>query len=230
MTKTSKRLNYKECRENVFKLLEKSNTLSKQEIWNVIGLGDNMDYIYDYWKFPAFLKHTRRYAIREYFKAKNEMLPVSYAVSLKSILSGRCGNVCEYLQFCEIERIPLLYYVHQIKEYIFPNEQLYFPIVNKIFLIMMRCFIGSLKQGEIFGVWSSTNDVIDFFQKNTNLFEEKSEAGLYLKSFVRKNYIYGESEDQMLKRLEYTKDLRELNEEIDENIYSVLDLEIYEDQ
>lgn len=93
---------------------------------------------------------------------------------------------------------------------------------------MLRCFIGSLKQGEIFGIWSSTNNIIDFFQKNTNLFEEKSEAGLYLKSFIRKNYIYGESKDQMLKRLEYAKDLRELNEEIDENIYSVLDLKIYD--
>lgn len=223
----SKRLNYRECRETVFKLIEKSNTLNKQEIWNAIELGNNMDYVYDYWKFPTFLNHTRRYAIREYFKAKNEIASISYSISLKYILSGNCGNVQEFLQFCEIERIPLLYYVHQIKEYIFPNEQLYFPIVNKIFLIMLRRFIGSLKQGEIFGIWSSTNDIIDSFQKNTNIFEEKSEAGLYLRSFLRKNYICGETQDQMLERLGYTKQLKEMNEEIDNNLYSVVDLKLY---
>lgn len=228
MTKISKRLNYKECREKVFKLIEKSNTLSKQEIWNIIGLGHNMDYIYDYWKLPAFLKHTRYYAVGEYFKAKNKMVPTSNAISLNIILSEEYGTVREFLQFCEIERIPLLYYVHQIKEYIFPNEHLYFPIVNRIVLIMMRCFIGSLKQGESFGFWTSTNDVIEFFSKNTKLFEDKNEAGSYVISFIRKNYIYGESQDQMLKRLRYTEQLNELNEEIDKNIYSVIDLEIYD--
>jgi len=66
----SKRLNYKECREKVFKLVEKSNILSKQEIWDTIDLEHNMDYLHDYWRFPAFLKHTRNMLTKNIVKVR----------------------------------------------------------------------------------------------------------------------------------------------------------------
>ena len=217
----SKRLNYKECRENVFKLIDKSSTISKQEIWKVIGLGDNMDYVYDYWRFPAFLKHTRRYATKEYFKAKKEMVSISNIFTLKSILDKNKFFISKFLQFCEIERIPLLYYVHQIKKYIFPSEQLLLLIYGRLYVISIKGLISSLKGSEIFGMYKNNNEIISFISQAFKECNKENKTSQYLISFIRKNYIFGEEKEVMFKRLDYTNRLKKLNDEIENNLSSI---------
>ena len=223
------RLNYKECREIIFKLLEKSNTLSKQEIWKAIGLGTNMDYLYDHWRFPQFLKHTRHYAFREYFKAKKERVPTSNIITLKFILSREQGTPREFLQFCEIERIPFLYYIHQIKKYVFPNEQLYSPILNRRLLIMLKGIYNHLKGMEIWQGWTSTDDIIKYYNNLSKKFNKDNEGFLLLLALIRKDYKCGETREQMFKRLKFEEGLKKLNEEIEKNLYTIADLELWKE-
>lgn len=225
------RLDYKECRENVFKLIEKSNVLSKQEIWDIIGLGDNMDYIYDYWRFPAFLKHTRRYAFREYCKSKNERIITSNIIFLREILNRGEGSIYEFIQFCEIERIPLLYYVSQIKKYVFPNKQLLQPIYNRLHIIGIKGFITSIKRTERVGMYHNIDEIIavlsQAFKKSD--IKEEEEASQYIFAFLKENYIFGEEKEQMFKRLKFDEQLKKSNEEIEKNLYSIVDLELWKE-
>lgn len=229
---SKERLNYKECRENVFKLIEKSNILSKQEIWYIIGLGDSMDYICDYWSFSAFLNYTRRYAHREYWKSKKEQIFTSNIIFLRNILNKDKYSIPEFIRFCEIERIPLLYYVPQIKKYIFPNELLLKPIYNRLYIITVKGFITSLKRAEIFGVYKNVNEVIVFLSQKFKEDGIKKDdiTNQYLFAFLRKNYIFGENKEQMFERLNYKEDLKQANKEIKKNLYSIINLEIYNEE
>jgi len=229
---SKKRINYKECRERLACLLDNTSIFSRKEIVGVLGISfESLIYMNPYHKFHNFLCYTRRYAFREYSKAIGEKIPISNIINLKFILSKTTGSVSEFIQFCQTERIPLLYYIHQIKKYIFPNKLLFSPIFNRLLLIFEAKFYNSLKWGEIFGYLKSFDDIFKFyeiFELNSN--EKKNEGKLYLKALIRKNYIFGEEIEQMFKRLKYKKHLKELNEEIERNLYSISNLEIFNEE
>ncbi len=229
---SKERLNYKECRENVFKLIEKSSILSREEIVKALGISfKDLVYTNPYYKFSNFLKYARRYAHQEYCKTKNKKIIVSRIIFLRDILNKNKGSIKEFIQFCEIRRIPLLYYVPKIRKYIFPNDQLLNPIYNRLYIISIKGFITSLKSCEIFGMYRNIEEIILVFlthdKQGYNL--EENEVSKYISSFLRKNYIFGEEKEQMFERLEYTKKLKGLNDKIEKNLYSIANLELLKD-
>ena len=215
------RLNYKECRERLACLLDNTSILSSKEIVGILGISfEDLAYMKPYQKFHNFLCYTRRYAYREYSKAIGEKIPISNIINLKFILSKNIGNVSEFMQFCQTNRIPLLYYIPQIKKYVFPNELLLEPIFNRLYIIAIKSFITSLKHAEVFGVFKNVNDIIEQLSQS---FQEKdikedSFAYQYLFAFLRKDYIFREKKEQMFKRLEFDKQIRDANKKIKENL------------
>ena len=224
----SKRLNYKESRENVFKLIEKSSIISRYEIAKALWISfEDLAYTKPYYKFHNFLNYTRKYAFKEYFKAKKEMVSISNIFTLKSILDKNKLSISKLIQFCEIERIPLLYYVPQIKKYVFPNELLYNSIIDRLSVITIKGFIKVLKGAEIFGMYRNTDEVITFIsQKRKHDIKEENDGKQYLIAFIRQNYIFGEKKEIMYKRLEFDKIIKEANKKIEENLYSITNLEL----
>ena len=234
----SERLNYKEGRENVFKSLERSNIISKYEIWKALNLNlpnevsdfnERMRHAKDYYKLSAFLKVTRRYADKMFDKCIDEeeqiLKQVLKVIFLKDIDRDERGEkiIDRFLRFCETERIPLLYYIPHIKKYIFPNKQLYRPIHNRLFIISSKILISSLKRAEIFGVYKNIDEMVEFMSQMTKKgdVKEYGNSHQYLITFLRENYIFGEDKEQMFKRLEFDKIMKDLNKEIKDNINNV---------
>lgn len=219
------RLNYKECMEKLACLLDKTNVISRTEISKTLNL--DMHLYRDYARFLSFLNYTREYTHKEYLKSIDERIPVSNIIYFREVLNRKKGNIPEFVRFYKSERIPYLYYVFQIRKYILPNELLLSPIIYRQYLIKMKGFVYKLKSGEIFGYWTSTNDLIEYLSKK--IFKEEKEVSSIITSFIRKYYVYGESEDKMLNRINYAKEFKKTNEEIERNLYSIADLELWEE-
>ena len=230
---SKKRLNYKECREKLACLLDNTSILSSKEIVGVLDISfENLVYMNPYHKFHNFLCYTRRYAFREYSKAIGERIPISNIINLRFILSKTIGSISEFIQFCQTERIPLLYYIPQIKKYVFPNEQLLQSIYNRLYIITVKGFITSLKRTEIFGMYKNLDEIIVFLSQSFKKsdIKEDNKSVQYLIAFLRKNYIFGEKKEQMFERLEFDKQIKDANKEIKENLYSIVNLEMYNEK
>lgn len=226
----SERLNYKECREKVFTLIDKSSILSKEDIVKVLGISFKslaytnpydivLAYTHAYDKFRNFLYCTRRYAYREYGKSKGEKAPISNIIFFRDIINKDKKTMRGFIQFCEIERIPLLYYVWHIGKYIFPNEYILPHIQTVKFIIAMKTYLKTVKHGVIWGFYRSIDDII----------QKSMLTNPYITSFLRGNYIFGEPMEKMFERLEYDKIIKNTNELIKENLYTIADLELEEE-
>ena len=220
------RLNYKKCRENVFLLLENSRIISRNEIGKALGFFSiDFYYVKPYLKFHNFLNHTRELAYKEFSKAIGKKIFTSNIIFFREILNKGKGSIHEFVQFCEIERIPLLYYIRQIKKYIFPNEILLNPILTKLFLFSMKGLIRTLKRGEVFGFHKTIDEIITNILPIHKEEDLEKESVQFLIAFIRKNYIYGENKEQMLERLGYNEELKRANKEIEKHLYGISNLE-----
>jgi len=105
----SERLNYKECREKIFTLIDKSSIISREDIVRALGIPfEKIVYTDSYNKFRNFIRYTRKYANREYAKSKDERVPISNIIFFREIINKGKGTVREFIQFCEFERIQYL--------------------------------------------------------------------------------------------------------------------------
>lgn len=220
----NERLNYKECREKVFILLDESSILSREDISTALSLRP-LVYYTAYCKFRNFLSYTRKYAFKEYAKSKDEKLPVTNIIFFRDIINKDKGNMRGFIRFCELERIPLLYYLWQIKKYIFPNEFLISHIHTIKFVRTIKGYIRTVKQGILWGFYISIDDIIN---KTMYMFNSNSSTYIYMTDFLRNNFIIGESTEEMFTRLGYDVLIKKANDLISKNLYTIANLELVE--
>jgi len=220
----NERLNYKECREKVSVLLDKSSILSREDIAKALGISvKSLVYTNPYYKFRNFLNNTRKYAYREYAKSKDERISISNMVFFREIINRDKKSLRGFIQFCGFERIPLLYYVWQIKKYIFPNEFI-LPHIHTIkFVMYIKTWIKILKNGESWGFYRNVDDIIN---KKIYTLNANSLAYTYMTNFIKANYIFGEPMEKMFERLEYDEITENMNKLIEDNLYTITDLEL----
>lgn len=221
----NERLNYKECREKVSILLDKSGILSRKDIVKALGISfKSLAYMHPYCKFRNFLYNTRKYAYREYAKSKDERISMSNMVFFREIINRDKKSLRGFIQFCELERIPLLYYVWQIKKYIFPNE-LILPHIHTVkFVTYTKAWIKTLKNGESWGFYRNVDDIIN--KTICNTVNANSPAYTYMTNFIKDNYIFGEPMEKMFERLKYDEISKNANRLIEDNLYTIADLKL----